>query len=541
MFRWTYIALFTLPTLLSAQVSSNKGRFAVSFDRGCIPLTVNIMVTDTFGNIERDYLYFEGAVNTTDTTFTYTEPGIFQIIQVNNEDGVEDRLDTLVVEAVLPEKPSVLFSQCTNLEVAVQSIDSLYDFIRVYFEGTDSVDLRNSEQSSYTFPTEGNQVVRLKGFFDDAPGICTNFFEETVAASSLAPAIIESASIKETCREVYAMFINLNTVDTLVNYRVYLEQETRILVFDGFLDTTFLAIGDIPLSFDTEYCITIETFDPCNDISQLGTFVCDFPTALSVSPFESLYATYTDSSSIFVHLEPVNSGLFEIQRRFDGGEFETRPPTTGSFNDPIGSLSRRYFYSIDYRDSCDNILYSAETHPPLVASELIGTNEYLVTFSEALNSLSTLLESAYEIGNPGSQTSRPIASTLFPLRLEASNGVPRQSLSASSAYDQNVTLQSNTITLRYELIIHVPKAFTPNDDGLNDRLEFFGLPSENATISIYNRWGQLVYTSDAAVEGWDGMIAGSKAPEGTYLYEIVFETINGDKQRQKGTFALINN
>ena len=277
-------------------------------------------------------------------------------------------------------------------------------------------------------------------------------------------------------------------------------------------------------------------YDPTTRWEKLeNTFLNDF------DPVGESYTTYTDSSSVFVSLDQVSTGTFEIQRRFDGGEFETRPSRTGSFYDPIGSLSRRYFYTIDYRDSCNNILFSAETHPPFIEAEFIATNQYLVTFTAGQNSLSNLAGSTYEIGNPDNQSSIPINTSLFPLRLEAINGVPRQFLSATSTYEPDIVLHSNSVALRYELIIHVPKAFTPNNDGLNDRLEFFGLPSENAKVSIYNRWGQLVYSSDSATEGWDGTIAGRKAPEGTYLYEIVFETINGEKQRQKGTFALINN
>ena len=61
-------------------------------------MTVNITEHDSFGNITRQYYYFEGAGITNDTTFTYQDPGVYQIVQVIGQDGVE-KTDTLFVEA----------------------------------------------------------------------------------------------------------------------------------------------------------------------------------------------------------------------------------------------------------------------------------------------------------------------------------------------------------------------------------------------------------------------------------------------------------
>jgi gliding motility-associated-like protein len=76
----------------------------------------------------------------------------------------------------------------------------------------------------------------------------------------------------------------------------------------------------------------------------------------------------------------------------------------------------------------------------------------------------------------------------------------------------------------YEKIL-IPNAFSPNGDGINDTwviepLDYF---SESVT-SIFNRYGQLVFTSKGYPKPWDGTIKGSPLPVGVYYYVIDLKT-----------------
>ncbi|WP_221406745.1 gliding motility-associated C-terminal domain-containing protein [Ekhidna lutea] len=519
-----------------AQVLSSKGRFSVEFDRGCNPMTVNITELDSFGDITRQYYYFDGASITNSQTFTYQDPGVYQIIQIVGQDGVDKR-DTLFVEALESRKPEVEIQKCNGQQISVTSIDNYYDSLRVYFTATDSVTLQQNETAEYTFGSSNVTTISLKGFFNHADEICSSYTEDIVPIPTLdAPEILD-ASIKETCKDVFTLYLELSSIDTLTNYRVNIIQTATSTIFDGYLDQTTQIFYDIPFE-KASFCLNVEAYDPCNDTSESSSDFCSESTDLSLSPFEELYSTY-DSSGIYINLDDVNVGTFKIYRRIQGGTFEERPDQTGSFTDRIGSNGRQYFYKIDYTDSCNQILYSAETNPPLVDAKGIETNEYNVSFIPPTNSFTEAPQNAYQSGNSFSQTSEVIATEEFTIRLNAQDGSPRQFITATSTYSNGVTLRSNAVTVRHELVIYVPNAFTPNGDGLNDTLELFGLPTEIATTNIYTRWGQLIYTSDQPSPGWDGTINGSLANEGTYLYEIIFETADGDIRSQKGTFALI--
>ncbi len=91
--------------------------------------------------------------------------------------------------------------------------------------------------------------------------------------------------------------------------------------------------------------------------------------------------------------------------------------------------------------------------------------------------------------------------------------------------------------------IYVPTAFTPNNDGLNDVLQVFGVNIKTLEMTIYNRWGQVVFFTDDKTHLWDGNFNGSPAQAGPYTWTITYgsEGINGDiiKQSLQGAVILI--
>ncbi|MCB0522869.1 MAG: gliding motility-associated C-terminal domain-containing protein [Lewinellaceae bacterium] len=70
--------------------------------------------------------------------------------------------------------------------------------------------------------------------------------------------------------------------------------------------------------------------------------------------------------------------------------------------------------------------------------------------------------------------------------------------------------------------IMLPTAFTPNDDGLNDR---YGISNpailkDFISMEIYDRWGNIVFSSSEKLNKWDGYYRGSPVNPGVFLYKI---------------------
>jgi gliding motility-associated-like protein len=83
----------------------------------------------------------------------------------------------------------------------------------------------------------------------------------------------------------------------------------------------------------------------------------------------------------------------------------------------------------------------------------------------------------------------------------------------------------------------VPNAFSPNGDGINDFWVIEYLESyPGATIDIFNRYGQTVYTSIGYNKPWDGTMNGRPLPVGTYYW--VINPKNG-RQQMNGSVTII--
>jgi gliding motility-associated-like protein len=95
----------------------------------------------------------------------------------------------------------------------------------------------------------------------------------------------------------------------------------------------------------------------------------------------------------------------------------------------------------------------------------------------------------------------------------------------------------NTICANNEVFI--PNTFTPNGDGLNDKFFIRGNGVQKIELSIYNRWGELVYESDDIKAGWDGVYKGKPADPGVFAYYVKIYCIAGEELIRKGNVTLI--
>lgn len=99
----------------------------------------------------------------------------------------------------------------------------------------------------------------------------------------------------------------------------------------------------------------------------------------------------------------------------------------------------------------------------------------------------------------------------------------------------------DAVTLKTtECKVYLPNVFTPNNDGLNDRFGIVGARYvKSFRMEIYNRWGQMIYESTNAYEGWDGVFRGLMQDAGMYIYRIKYTNLTDEKFDFKGTFMLM--
>jgi gliding motility-associated-like protein len=100
---------------------------------------------------------------------------------------------------------------------------------------------------------------------------------------------------------------------------------------------------------------------------------------------------------------------------------------------------------------------------------------------------------------------------------------------------------SNTNTVVVEVIptLYIPNSFTPNGDGENDvfRPVFSGF--NKMKMSVYNRWGEEIYSYDSLEGGWNGKFKGEACPNGYYAYLLTATDNRGKVIEKAGSVLLL--
>ncbi len=132
------------------------------------------------------------------------------------------------------------------------------------------------------------------------------------------------------------------------------------------------------------------------------------------------------------------------------------------------------------------------------------------------------------LSNPGIRN--PVATPLEDItyKVNASNGDGCKGVDSISIH----VIQYNDI--------YVPSAFTPNSDGRNDRIKPF-IPGnyELKEFSVFDRWGQRIFSSSQRGDSWDGKKEGITQGTGVYVWILRLTDKNGNKLERNGVFTLI--
>ncbi len=87
--------------------------------------------------------------------------------------------------------------------------------------------------------------------------------------------------------------------------------------------------------------------------------------------------------------------------------------------------------------------------------------------------------------------------------------------------------------------LFIPTAFTPNDDGTNDEFMIASSSITQAHIEIYNRWGEMVFSTDDPRQGWNGYYKGKLCSNDFYVYVVKYKGKKTPWKFSKGYFYLL--
>jgi gliding motility-associated-like protein len=68
--------------------------------------------------------------------------------------------------------------------------------------------------------------------------------------------------------------------------------------------------------------------------------------------------------------------------------------------------------------------------------------------------------------------------------------------------------------------LYVPNSFSPNGDGINDVFTGVSRGFADFQLTIYDRWGRVIHSTQNEEVGWDGTSKGERVPSGVYAYVL---------------------
>ncbi len=275
-------------------------------------------------------------------------------------------------------------------------------------------------------------------------------------------------------------------------------------------------------------------------------------------PIEVTYvvtATVTDDNHVrvnWLHSNETDFGYYDIYRKKNNNKevFEYYASTyelydTFFIDKSVDVNNQSYCYAIVVNDNCGHRSKHSNIGCTIVLEGVsepfehrlwwneykewpVGVNEYVLSRSVDTGSLRPIVATAYD--------DRYYQDTSFNY---CWGGYWYRVTGLENGGGYDAESQSNKIYLIQPPLLHVPNAFTPNGDNLNELWGIVPVFVKEYEVQVYNRWGEKVYDSNNVKTDWDGFYQGKQASNNVYIYKIRYTGWDRSVHHRKGTVTVI--
>jgi len=202
--------------------------------------------------------------------------------------------------------------------------------------------------------------------------------------------------------------------------------------------------------------------------------------------------------------------------------------------------SIQYSLQVSDANGCKSLVpdvVNVNVTPPIKI--IVSPKDSVVAEGDQIQLTASSVATNYNWSNPSTLSSAVIANPVATMPLGSIGNIYTYTVTGSTSAG---CLGTATITLKVYTgpDIYVVNGFTPNGDGKNDKFVPFPVGIRQLTyFRVFNRWGQLLFSTTTLNEGWDGTFAGKEQPSGVYVWIVQGVTKNDKLISKKGTVALI--
>ena len=114
-------------------------------------------------------------------------------------------------------------------------------------------------------------------------------------------------------------------------------------------------------------------------------------------------------------------------------------------------------------------------------------------------------------------------------------------IEATNIYSFSERSVSNVQCVILPPTIYIPNAFRPDGYNAVFRPVISDFDYNSYDLTIFDRWGQVIFRTNTPMEGWDGKIAFSHkmAETGTYVYMLIVKDASGKEVTRRGHVSLL--
>jgi gliding motility-associated-like protein len=230
-------------------------------------------------------------------------------------------------------------------------------------------------------------------------------------------------------------------------------------------------------------------------------------------------------------VDTTNSSVLSYVWRMDDGSILRS--FTGSYGDTIKGLDpEHYKLQITSTGGCDTTLpfeILSLTKPEVIVTPIdtiVRYGDSIQLHAEGAVLYTWWPTSSLDTASKADPISRPLQPVLL-------------SVVGINEYGCMDTAEAN-INIDFTMPDFVPNAFSPNGDGINDVFNITNITYQKIIqFKIFNRYGQLIFSTLDGYKGWDGRQNGKNCDIGTYYYLIELDYPNGTRKTYKGDVFLL--
>lgn len=354
----------------------------------------------------------------------------------------------------------------------------------------------------------------------------------------------------------------VNWSSGVAKYNIYRSDEGALyqLVHTNTSGDTVYTEG---VDYNHNYCYVIEAVSGDMRDTAISNIVCRYSNQPPSPNFAYLQSVTVEEGKITVKMHPDQTGItseIELFRSENGTDYESVYTTstiaaTVTFVDEDAEPNEKvYHYKYTVRDSCDNVILTSNTSNNVLLNVSPDQNRMVnfLQWNAYKNWSGNLL--GYEIyrSKNGVYDAQPIATvgsnTLyyeddieslintdadghFCYYVEAKESV--------NAFGMQEISSSNVTCADQNSLVFIPNALIIGGDNNHWQPVMSLIDFNSYSCKIYNRLGQIIYTSSTPHDSWDGTHKSDYVPLGVYIYQVTFNAGNGKNYDLWGTITVL--